>query len=217
MSHLTMAQFLALRDGDRSEPAWGSAERHLADCPSCRDELERLHQRTAHLRALPRLTPPRNLFPAVRSTWDQTRQTQRVRRTTITGMAAAAALVLWVVGSHLLAPPPLNAAAAIAEAQAATTMLEIRLEELHPHQRVLDGGTVLVVLELEDRLAQVEQILSELHRHVEPPPGVTIISPRRAAAERTRVTEEVHLWRERERLMDALVRVHANRSAVIEF
>ncbi len=217
MTHLTMAQLVARRDGDRSEPQWAAAEQHLADCTTCQHELERLHQRTAHLRALPRLTPPRNLFPAVRATWQQTRHAQRLRRITQFGVAAAASLVLWVVGSHLLAPPPLDAAAAIAEAQTATTVLEIQLQELHPHQRVLDGGTVLVVLELEDRLADVDRALTALTRHTEAEPTGMLVPFRRAAAERERVAEEVRLWREREYLMDALVRVHATQSTLLEF
>lgn len=51
-THLSMEQLLAVRDGDRSEPVLAGAHRHLADCATCQAELNRLHQRTARLRAL---------------------------------------------------------------------------------------------------------------------------------------------------------------------
>lgn len=65
--HLTMEQLVAARDGDRSDPTLAAAHRHLAGCPACQGELDRLHQRTARLRALATMAPGRDHFPAVRS------------------------------------------------------------------------------------------------------------------------------------------------------
>ena len=66
-SHLDMAQLVALRDDDRSEPGMAVALEHFGTCLHCQSELERLHQRTARLRALPSLAPATNEFPAVRA------------------------------------------------------------------------------------------------------------------------------------------------------
>ena len=46
MTHLTMEQLVALRDG-ASEPGTAAAREHIAGCSHCAAELDRLHQRIA--------------------------------------------------------------------------------------------------------------------------------------------------------------------------
>jgi len=64
MNHLSMDQLIALRDDDRSEPGNAEALGHFADCQHCQGELDRLHQRTARLRALP---PRRRTTSSIKS------------------------------------------------------------------------------------------------------------------------------------------------------
>ena len=49
MTHLTMEQLVALRDAG-SEPGSAASQAHVATCPQCAAELDRLHQRVARLR-----------------------------------------------------------------------------------------------------------------------------------------------------------------------
>ena len=65
MNHLSMEQLVSLR-GPGTEPGTAEARRHVETCELCRDELDRLHQRVARLKALPSLQPPRDTWPAIR-------------------------------------------------------------------------------------------------------------------------------------------------------
>src|SRR5689334_6381925 len=100
-AHLTMEQLIALRDNDRSEPGLAEAERHFAGCSRCQVELDRLHQRTARLRALPMLVPEGNEFPAVRERMAVDRRKRHWRFAGGVGLAAAATLVLTVIGRDI--------------------------------------------------------------------------------------------------------------------
>src|SRR5690606_26674052 len=92
--HLSMELLLAVRDGERSEPEQVAAHAHVASCEACRAELDRLHQRTAMLRALPTLTPARNAFPAVQRQLAEDLRPRRQLRFTLGAQADAAALAL---------------------------------------------------------------------------------------------------------------------------
>lgn len=215
--HLSMAELLTARDGDRSEPGFLAMADHLEGCPRCAAELEQLQQRTAHLRALPRLVPAVNVFPAVREQLHEIRVQRAWRRAVSVGMAAAAALVVWVVGTNLTHPTPLNAAQEIAEVKQSSRLLEERLEELNPGQRAMNGGTVIVVIGLKDRIAEVDQEIhrAEVRRPARAVPFLVRLKGQDLDAEQLQL--ELRLWRERERLMDALVKVHVNRGAQVEF
>ncbi|MGH7531375.1 MAG: hypothetical protein ACREMN_13400, partial [Gemmatimonadales bacterium] len=63
MTHCTMADLLALRDGEGSV----GARQHVSGCPACQAELDALYQRVAGLKALPALRPARDRWPAVRA------------------------------------------------------------------------------------------------------------------------------------------------------
>lgn len=194
-THLTMDQLLALRDGDRSEPAFATAARHLDGCPTCRAELDALHQRTARLRALATMAPASDQFPAIRTRlhWEQSR---RRRLVSFAGMAAAAALVLGVIGHDLVAPQRLDAEDQIANAISRSQELEQTLHTWGPDARVMDGRMAMVVIEIEDRIADVDARLQEVAR----------------LERKERMTREVSLWQERVGLMNALVDVHLTKA-----
>jgi DNA repair exonuclease SbcCD ATPase subunit len=190
-----MEQLLALRDRDRSEPAFAAAARHLDSCPTCRAELDALHQRTARLRALATMAPATDQFPAIRTRlhWEQSR---RRRLVSLAGMAAAAALVLGIVGHDLIAPQRLDAEEQIATAISRSQELEQALHTWGPDARVMDGKMALVVIELEDRIAEVDARLQEVAR----------------LQRKERMSHEVSLWQERVGLMNALVDVHVTKA-----
>jgi hypothetical protein len=194
--HLSMALLIAVRDGDRSEPGYATAHRHAAECPTCRAELDALHQRTAQLKALGTLEPSRSVFPAVRARLAADRRHQWQRRLSWAGLAAAACLVLTVVGFDLIRPQALDASAQLDSAMSRSQLLEQALEAYRPDQRVLDSRTVELVISLEDRIADVDARLARTA----------------TLDKRERLAEQVELWQERVGLMSALVDVHLNKA-----
>jgi len=64
MTHLSMEALLSLREAGL-EPGDASAQEHLEACPTCRAELDRLHQRVARIKALPALRPSRDRWSLV--------------------------------------------------------------------------------------------------------------------------------------------------------
>ncbi len=200
MNHLTMEQLLAVRDDDRSEPELAGAHGHVATCEACRGELDRLHQRTARMRALPTMSPARNHFPAVRARWQWDRRQRRVRMVSGVFTAAAAALLLSVVGHDLLNPPRLDAEQQLQTAIDASQQLEATLHAWDPAQRVVDGRTARLVVVIEDRIAEVDGRLQDAAR----------------LEHRERLQRQVELWRERVGLMNALVDVHVTQASNVD-
>lgn len=200
MTHLTMEQLLAVRDDDRSEPELAGAHHHVASCEACQGELDRLHQRTARLRALPTMAPARNQFPAVRTRWQWERNQRRIRLVSGMFTAAAAALLLSLVGRDLMNPPRLDAEQQLQTAIDASQRLEATLHAWDPAQRVVDGRTARLVVVIEDRIAEVDGRLQDAARleHAE------------------RLQRQVELWRERVGLMNALVDVHVTQVSNVD-
>jgi hypothetical protein len=198
--HLTMEQLLAVRDGDRSEAGLAEAHRHVAACPHCRQEVDRLHQRTARLRALPELAPATDQFPAIRQRLAFERRHLRHRRVAMVGLAAAAALVLTVVGGDLVAPPALDASAQLRSAMDRNTFLEQTLDAWGPDERIIDGRTIDLVLDLEDRIAEVDARLEHAAR----------------LRRDDRLPHQLELWQERVSLMTALVDVHLSKTTNLD-
>lgn len=190
--HLDMMQLLALRDSDRSEPGMAEAQRHFAACAECQRELERLHQRTARLRALPTLEPGSNEYPAVQVRVRIEQRQRRWRTGGLVTMAAAAAIVITLIGRDLVLPPRLDASEQLQSAISRSQQLEQQLHYMAPDSGVIDGRTVMVVVQLEDRIAALDAQLAQSAR----------------LEEKARVTRQLDLWRERVGLMNALVDVH---------
>ncbi|MEO5800577.1 MAG: hypothetical protein ABIZ70_15675 [Gemmatimonadales bacterium] len=198
--HLSMEQLVAVRDSDRSEPAYAEGHRHIAVCVQCAAELERLHQRTARLRALPTLSPAQNQYPAVRTRvlWD--RKQTRLRRIAGLTLAAAAMLVVTVIGRDLLTPTRLDAEQQIASAMTSSQQLERALVRINPDERVIDGRTAQLVIQLEDRIADLDDQLAQA-----------------ATLQReARLRRMVALWQERVGLMNALVDVHVTKASNVD-
>lgn len=194
--HLDMEGLLAVRDGDRSDPGSAAAHRHLEGCSHCQQELERLHQRTARLRALPMLEPGRNQYPMVRGRIALERRITWYRRTARLALASAAAVAIAVVGSDLVRPAQLDASEQLETAMNRSEMLERTLRDYRPDSRAIDVRTAQLVVELEDRIAEVDSRLS-----------------RTASLEQNRrLNQQVELWQERVGLMSALVDVHLTKA-----
>ncbi len=95
MPHLTLEALARLVD----EAPTGDEHRHLAECARCRDELEALRDQTESLGALPKMTPPPDLWPELRTRLRQEGLVTRSRPRSSPRIAPiAAALVLFIAG-----------------------------------------------------------------------------------------------------------------------
>ncbi|UCF19686.1 MAG: hypothetical protein JSU87_17510 [Gemmatimonadota bacterium] len=165
-NHLEMDELLALRDGEGG----ASARAHVEACEGCQQELERLYQVRAQLRALSGFAPPRGLWPRVAR---HVRRRRRLRRRLgygAVGLAAAAALAgVYVVNDATRGPPaePLEAWVIEAESQDLGPMisrsreLESLLQTYRPASQVYDAPTALAVSVLEDRILLLDRLLSD--------------------------------------------------------
>jgi hypothetical protein len=195
MTHLSMEALLSLREAGL-EPGDSSAREHLEACPTCRAELDRLHQRVARIKALPGLRPSRDRWPQVGARLRVERRAHRQRMAGLVGLAAAASIAVAV----LIGPRGEVATGGEQEIQAAmarSQALESALSQYHPEQRMLDGRTAGIAQELEDRIARVDREL-EMAELLEQQP---------------KDDQLLKLWRERVGLLDALVDVHVTRAS----
>ncbi len=163
--HLAMDELLALRDGEGS----ANSRSHVEVCDECRREVQRLYQVQARLRAMPTITPPRDLWPHVARSVRRRRLRSRFNVGAI-GLAAAASLAAVAV----LRGPSVEEAARPNDAWAAEASspdmgpvilrsreLESILQTYRPAQRVYDARTALAVSVLEDRILLLDQMLTE--------------------------------------------------------
>ena len=202
MTHLTMEQLVALRDGV-SEPGTAAAREHIESCTHCGAELDRLHQRIARLRALPTLRPSRDLWPQIDAERRRLRRGRQARWAGIGGLALAASLAgVAAIGPRdepaepTLAEVPVEGE--LAAVQERSQALETMLDAYNPDARVIDGQTARVAQLLEDKIAIVDQELQ-------------VTELRREAPDQNEVL--LDLWRERVGLLDALVDVHVTRAS----
>jgi hypothetical protein len=191
-----MEALLSLRSPG-AEPGDAAAREHVERCPECRGELDRLHQRVAHLRALPPLRPGRDRWPTVAARVGAERRSRRTRLAGLGGLLAAASIALAVGVAPLVAPDAGPDPARLEEMMARSRALETALDRYDPESRVLDGRTAGIAQELEDRIARVDRELE-----------MADLAERRA-----REVELLRLWRERVGLLDALVDVHVTRAS----
>jgi hypothetical protein len=195
-AHLSMEQLIALRDDDRSEPGMGEALQHFAACIHCQWELGRLHQRTARLRALPSLAPATDEFPAVHARVTGARRRQSRAATSI-GLAIAATAVFAVITRDIVHPKRLDAEQLLRTEISESQQLEEKLRAWNPEQRVINGGTAIVVIQLENKIADLDAKIAATARVEQP---------------EARVENELMLWRQRVGLMNALVDVHLTKA-----
>jgi hypothetical protein len=159
-----MEELLALRDGEGS----AFARSHADSCHVCRAELDRLYQVRAELRALPRYTPPRELWPKVA---DEVRQRRLRRRLSYRMIVLAAAAVL--AGVAILRGPAREESGPtdvwlieetsrdLGPVIARSQELEGLLRAFRPEYRVYDAPTALAVSALEDRIVLLDRMLLE--------------------------------------------------------
>ena len=202
MTHLTMEQLVALRDG-ASEPGTAAAREHIESCAHCGAELDRMHQRIARLRALPTLRPSRDLWPQIDAERRRLRRGRQARWAGIGGLALAASLAgVAAIGPSGEPAEPTLAEVPVEEELAAvrerSQTLETMLDAYDPDARVIDGQTARVAQLLEDKIAIVDQELQ-------------VTELRREAPDQDEVL--LDLWRERVGLLDALVDVHVTRAS----
>jgi len=211
MTHLTMDQLLACRE-PQSEPGTAAARAHLSACAVCTQELERLEQRVARLRALPPLQPARDQWPAVRARIVTSRRRRLVQRSAWGSLVAAAGIALVV----LVKSGPLAVRVDAAPKQVASVdvedlvmmktrsqVLEAALESYNPQVRVLDGRTAVLADALQDRIATLDQQLQ----------AAQLEGPDRGLPARD--ARLLQLWEERVGLLDALVDVRVTRASKI--
>jgi anti-sigma factor RsiW len=192
--HLTMEDLVAVRDGEGS----AVARRHLDECDRCREELDRLHQRVAALKALPSLSSPRDRWPVLRAQVLATRRRQRRRLGAWISLAAAASIALAAGVGGLITPAadqPDNLVLLMEETQ----RLENVLRSFQPETRVLNGRMAGALAALEDEISLLDARLARA-RSLSVPRGELVV-----------------LWSERLELMDALLNVHASRSTYVGF
>jgi hypothetical protein len=193
--HLTMAELIELRDKAGS----AAARDHVESCAECGRELERLHQRTAALRAMPSLQPPRDRWPAVMEQRARARRLGGTRWLALGGLAATAAVAL-VVGLGAPAAPADSAPADQIEALIdESRRLEELLRAVQPEGRVINGLTAATIADLEDRLAALDEFLVSAVGTSPPPADVR------------------NLWQERVALMGALVNTHVRQVSYVGF
>ena len=188
--HGTIEELLAVRDGEGS----GWAREHVAACPACAAELQRLEQVRARLRALPSFAPSRDVWPVVRDA--AVRERRRRRFSAWSGVAAAAAVVVLAFAVLHRSAGPAPEDVALRQAMAESAAMEQMFESLHPDRRALSGQAASVVADLEDQLAQVDAALTD------------------TATWRSDPDRVAGLWKQRAGLLSALVDVHETRASV---
>lgn len=206
--HARTEQLLSLRDG---EPVDALVARHVAECPSCLRELERLRQMQARLRTLASLPAPSSAWSSIQAKVEGPAEDGRLSyRQRLVVPAAAAAFVAVVL---LVALRFIDTERGASSAKATSTVAPSALVEAPP----LSAATV-------EQLVEQSQQLEYVLRHL-PQPSVErvafaattdIIEERiqwldmqlSLDPEQPRSSEETRqLWHERVDLMDSLVKV----------
>jgi hypothetical protein len=192
--HVTLEALLALRDG----AAEAAAADHVAACPECAAELERLCAMRDALRALPRLAPERDAWPLVQAAAAAEHGRRRLARAgwMAAGVAAAVSLLAGVRGT-IEAVQEMRVAREVRSLVAESQRLEQTLRSPDASGRVVDGRTVGTIVNLEDRIAVIDARLA-------PESKSTLASQ-----------EALQLWNERVRLLDALVAVQSTRETYV--
>lgn len=203
--HATTEQLLSLRDG---RPVDAEVVAHADECVECQQALRGMERLRARLRALPELDPPRDLWRTL--PLDAPRVPERRAQTSWhwqvgAGIAAAAALAIALVlnvrqapddgpapgtTTDLVAatPAPMSSVNGVTTAELLETsrQLETALRVMPAAPQVTRASTALTIAELQDRIFQVDTMLSEPE-----------LDP----------ASEQELWRQRVRLMDTLMQV----------
>jgi anti-sigma factor RsiW len=192
--HVSPEALLELRDG----AAEAAVSDHVAACPECAAELERLRRLRDDLRALPPLAPERNHWPAIAAAAAAERGRRRLARAgwAAASVAAVVSLVAGVRGT-IEAVQEMKVAREVRSLVAESQRLEQALRSPDVGGRVVDDRVVGTIVNLEDRIAYIDAKLA-------PEAKTTLASQ-----------EALQLWHERVRLLDALVAVQSTRETYV--
>jgi len=193
--HCTMEELLGIRDG-RGSPA---ALRHIDACEECMEELERLHQRIAALKALPTMNAPRDRWDVVRRRVLADRSRKRRIVATWISVAAAASMVAAAGLSRMPVFQGTGQSDHYARLVRESDELEAMLRTVGPQVRVVSGREASAIAEMEDELSVLDARLA------------------RAQLVRRPMGEMIPLMRQRIELMDALVGIHTAKSTLVGF
>lgn len=197
LRHCSVEELLDVRNGEGSV----GARTHVDECQECRDELDRIHQRVAMLKALPSFNAPRDRWPEVRARV----LAERRRGWWMRGAwATAAAVAVWL-GANVLIQSPAAAPDAEPGLQALaqqSAQLDSLLVVVADRARVVNALTALAIVDLEDRVRRVDSRIS-----------VT----RWADLSDIQREQLKLLLEERVALMDALVNAHVQRASYVGF
>lgn len=193
MMHCTMDDLGALQAGEAS--VW--ARRHITTCEICQQELEKLYQRVAQLKALPALRPPRDRWPAVQSIL---RAERSRRRRTWGAWSGSLALAATIAAVMLVRPSGQSGSlhAELSQAKQQSATLEDSLQQFDVERSVLSGQEAAVMAALEDRISLLDGTLAQ-----------------QVEGAHERDAELVRLWQERVGLMRELVKARATRARYV--
>jgi hypothetical protein len=222
LRHCSIQELLEVRNGEGSL----GARTHVDECARGRDELDRIHQRVAALKALPSLNAPRDRWSVVRqSIVDQRRRVWLVR----TGWVAAAAIALALGANGLLSWPaaaPEQSELEIQQLVTQAAQLDSQLVAVVSRPRVVNGLAAIAIVDLEDQISVVDnriglidgRVLEALVARENSSAGRELDAHvLRMIAERGAVEQQLRqLLQERIILMDALVNTHDRRVVYVE-
>jgi anti-sigma factor RsiW len=192
--HVSLEALLELRDG----AAEAAVVDHVAACPECAAELERLRAVRAALGALPAAAPERDHWPAIAAAAEAERGRRRLARAgwLAAGVAAVVSLVAGVRGT-VEAVQEMRLTREVRSLVAESQRLEQTLRSSDAAGRVVDGRIVGTIVNLEDRIAVIDSRLAPESR------------------ETLATQDALNLWHERVRLLDALVAVQSTRETYV--
>jgi len=222
LRHCSIQELLEVRNGEGSL----GARTHVDECARCRDELDRIHQRVAALKALPSVNAPRDRWSVVRqSVVDQRRRLWWVR----TGWVAAAAIALALGANGFLSWPaaaPEQSELEIQQLVTQAAQLDSQLVAVVSRPRVVNGLAAIAIVDLEDQISVVDNRISLIDSRV-----LEALVARENSVVRRELDAQVlrmiaeggvveqqlrQLLQERIILMDALVNTHNRRVVYIE-
>jgi hypothetical protein len=166
--HASVIELLSLRDG---EPVAGEAARHVAGCPHCTSELERVTALRARLRSLPEMSTQQedddDLWQRIESSQERhpgASQSPNRYLALAAGFVWAAVALVWFLVARQDSPE--SPAAAQGIEQPALDALVVQSQQLEsylqqlPRPRVEQAATAATVDALEGRIQWLDYALS---------------------------------------------------------
>jgi hypothetical protein len=221
LRHCSIEELLEVRNGEGSL----GAKTHVDECAQCRDELDRLHQRVAALRALPSLNAPRDRWSVVRqSIVEQRRRVWFLR----TGWAAAAAIALALGANGLVPWPAAQPNESEIELQTLvdqSVQLDSMLVTVSARPRVVNGLAAVTIVDLEDQISLIDNEIALIdgrvvralsaHQAARSPRPFDIRLLRSVLEEEANEEQLLKLLQERLILLDVLVNTHDKRRVYV--